>query len=613
MNYPEFVEYVLQYSKREAMDWAALAALPSPPQKAKWEEVVKAIEPHLDGKMPPSIHDAFPNETKEQKKYRERVFQSRTMGTLWAAMAEVQRITMGEKMQFQISEALYERLKESYSMGRYFSLERWAMDYVYKARVRDPNGLLATIPTNINPEDATQPLGAKFEVIASEDILHQTEALVLTSWPYGSILYNTQVYRLFTLTNYMVLARTKDGGIEVLVDYPHGNEKLGLEKLGGTLMTYKVKKGMYQGLTYKYHDSDFAFAVPVMNDCEVANNQLKVVTANAAFPTRIVRGVTCDSCKGRGQIQRRHPETGELCWLDEFQERPDMHECQKCNGRGTLPIGALDQIVVPDNIDPLGGSGPEPNLQTGFLQYVSPDTSSIVEIRTQKTLLAGELDEVLNITKPSKFTESGIAKEKDREGRQTMLKSIADGVAELIQNSLYNAIDYVFPVPELQAQNQEARDNTYIKAPQSFNIKTLAELENEYFTNLEQKPLTMRKEQYLELVRKRFGDDAKELIIESTAIDYTFGNYLRTKEELEMLLAQGALPNGVKDVYLASIVGTLCEQAYRLLKGDFVDYDRVRATLDQLAQPLLAAFDPPPSPNQGPVIPPSNETNPINQ
>lgn len=605
MTFEEFLAYLASLGAPNPRIWAAIGHLPKPAQKERWKKVVHDMQPHLDGTMPDSIKEAFPNEDKRYLKYRERIFRSVTKGPIWSAISEVQRIVMGDKMRFEVFPELYDRLHQPYSMGPKFDVEKWTVDELYKARVRDPNALLAVVPTNVS-EDASQPLGAALIIIGSKDIVSKSQMLVVADDVEASKQLKTQVMHVFTLNSYMRIMRSKSQvngqGIELLSYYQHNNGSLGLEMLGGTLMTFSDK----DGVSRKYYESDFQNAVPAMEDVEVVNNQLKVVTLNSAFPTRIIRGMDCDACKGKGKTQRVS-ETGELLWIDEHEGIKDMEECKSCAGRGTLPMGALDQIVVPEPPS-MGIDGPANiNLQTGYLQYVSPSTETIKEIREQKVFLAGTVDEVLNITKPSKFAESGIAKEKDREGRQTALKKIADGMAELIQNTLHNVANYVFPEMLMEAQNAKAKQETRIVAPQNFDIKTISELREEYETNLEQKPMGMRVQQYLSLVRKTAGEGSKELAVEKAAIEYTNGNYLRTPAELEGLVSLGALPNGNADVYIASIIISIIEEVYQQIGSIAFMEDKARrskAITDAIAA-KMAAFAPPVSPNAA--------TNPNNQ
>jgi hypothetical protein len=372
-------------------------------------------------------------------------------------------------------------------------------------------------------------------------------------------------------------------------EYVHNNQNKGVFKLQGRNMI----ANNIDGIAYSYYDSDFSHAVSAMDDSEILSNQLKVITANAAFPTRIIKGLECDTCKGKGKIQKRD-EFGQLCWLDDSMHVPEMQTCKSCHGRGTLAIGALDQIVVPDN-QAFGAEQNSENLATSYLAYVNPDISSIVEVRQQKTLAAGEVDEVLNITKPSKFAESGIAKEKDREGKYTFLKNISNTFSRLIQNVLHVSVDYLFTA-ESDAVKQQIKQNTYVIEPISFDIRSASEVEAEYFSNIDQKPLTFRKEQYLDVLRKRFGDDAQAVLVADTAIEYTKGLMLRTIAELQTLYSLSIISR--EQFYIATIIDSIVDSVYRQLANTYVNRDEVMRAIDKAVSSELAnlAPAPPPSP-----------------
>lgn len=577
MTFDELLSYLSGYQKQGS---EGFSSLPEPVGREHWEKVKDAIKPHFYGKMPDAISDAFYNETKEQLAYRKKVYKNRTKEKLWSAMDDVKRLTMGEKMQIQIDERLSDAILEPQNLGSEFSVERYFFDTVYPIRVLDPNAVLAVCPKDYGIEFQNQPVAVALKIYRSKDIIFETEDVTIVKTEYGK-----KIYAVFTKTSYMICQEQDDKTMTVLSEYQHGNESKGVYKLQGRLVS-----DTENGRAFTYYDSDFGHAVSAMDDSEILSNQLKVVTANAAFPTRIIKGLECDSCKGKGKIQRRDPETGEFCYLDAEGYEPDMITCKSCAGRGTLPLGALDQIVVPDNAG-FGTEQKEVNLQSAYLAYVNPDISSIVEVRTQKTLAAGEVDEVLNITKPSKFAESGVAKEKDREGKYTFLKNISSTFSKLIENTLHTIADYIFVSP---AVNGEIKENTYVTQPISFDIRTAGEVEAEFFSNLEQKPISFRKEQYLDVLRKRYGDDSKAIIIEQTAIEYTKGLKLRTITELQQLNALGIISR--EQFYTCIVIDTIVDQVYSSMQGTFTDKEAVNREIDRLVSQELATLLPPPAP-----------------
>lgn len=591
-----FIDFMAAIETGNSKGWAAIAALPSPIAQHQWLNQVERISPHLYGKMPKAITEAFPNESETQKKYRHRVHESSTKGILEKAINELQRIVMGEQMTVQISEDLMQRLKEPYSMGYKFSFERWALDSAYIYRVKDPNALLAVIPTNV-AMDAMQtnmPLGARFEFIASKDVLYYSSELVVTKHPMLSAKYQTEACRVFTKGYYLELMQGENSTAIPVVEYTHNIGQLLVQQLGGvikssdTVSKDKDKHGVNnwgnqnaykKSVEYTYYESDFAYAVPTMNRLEVLESQLAVATNTNVFPTKVSMGLDCEACRGKGRIHKKDPQSGEPVYdtHEDGRKSPVLETCSSCKGKGTINLGVMDQISVPMTSEPIDMSK--------VLQYIAPDLGTIQELGKQIEYRKSELNNELNVFAPAD-NQSGVSKEMDRQTRETALKRIADGFTKVLDTALNLAIDIVFSPKFEPNRNAKAKDETYIKSPSSFSIQPASEIKKKFMDSLASGNQSLRKPEYLDYLRKEYGEDAKDYICQEIAIDYTFGGYLYTQNEVATYLALGIITLDDAKVYRA--IGTLIDEVYRELKGDFVNREKVFNLLDAKVKDYLA-------------------------
>lgn len=534
MNEQEFVIWLRQVTGQETGD---LSALGYPVEFKYWQEVYKGIFPHYYGFMPSAIREAFPNESHEQLHYRLRIHRSMTKSELWKSIFDVKRILMGDKFTIQTGADLTEFLsvRKFGSDKKMLSFEDYMWNIIYPRRVLDPNAVLAVVP--LPPENQSETVDVDLRVFSHFDIKYFSNELVIVFD--RELSGNTELtYWVFTTTDVLIYER-KDSRWTVRTWYTHNNGKTGVEFLGGLHMVISD----YETMEYVcYFESDFSFAVPVMDKLERKDNQLESSTLNTVFPLRVTQGLECETCKGTGEVDKRDAITGKICYEDEYCPNPIplRTKCDQCAGSGTIALGALDGIVAtPPNNDAFASDeGASGKIGDKFIQYVSPDVSSIVELRTQEEGTMLQLSETLSITKPSKFAESGIAKEKDREGKFVKLKDISDSMSALIGSTLETIVLYRnINDSQREMEMQELK----VIAPEDFQIKSVAEIQEEYYKDLEKKPLSIRIKQHKELLGKRFKENDDIHFLDDLAIMYTGGLYLYPLEQLQTMFNMGVI------------------------------------------------------------------------
>lgn len=496
-----------------------------PPMAEKWAEVSKAITPHLKGVMPNAIAQAFPNETKEQLQYRKNVHRSETTDMLWQAIDDVKATAMGDRFRIEYSERMAAIIDNKTFAGWPLSYYFW--DVVYPLRVGDPNGMLAVIP--ITSEDQTVRLDFELKPFRSDAILHVSDQAVILG-------DETKKFRwVFTAND--ISKWYSDDRIEVI--YVHNFNDFGIYLLGGRI---KTDIGTDSRM-HTYYDSDFAKVVPIMDKIEVLDNQLTSCTNTNVFPIRIVREVNCTACNGTGQVDKRDAN-GQLCFIE--KDSPLGHkiktvekcDCTTCKGKGTISLGALDQIVVPKKVVSSTEQAEANIALNDYLSYVAPSTEASKELREQLADKTAKLAKSLNLAQASDQAQSGVSKRYDREGKYSQLHSIALGMERLINSTLRMIAKYLF---FNESERETELSQILVSAPASYEIMTESEAEEAYSENLSEKPIGMRIKQYMHLISIRYKHNPSHIALERMAIKLTNGDYLRSIDELSTLNATGVI------------------------------------------------------------------------
>lgn len=534
---------------------------PYPLPSKFWGRVYNSMYPHWVGTMPTSIVKAFPNESREQTQYRSDIHTSKTKPQLWQAIRDVKRVMMGDGMSIEGGSVLMDRLTALKFGEDKVGFNDYIWNIVYPRRVLDPNALLAIIP---KPTQPNEPLTLDLRVLNSEyiefvGVIGEDKVVIVRDGR------KQDFYYIFTQNE--VLYHKKDRetnkwNTEYI--YIHNNDDLGVYVLGGQPHTSYDKSTDRE---VSYFESDFGDAVGVMQDLERQNSQIQASTITTLFPFRIVRGMECEVCDGKGYIEYRNERSGEIKhphqpnhdnqnnyadfeeievdegadgqnYYDDFN-RMHRKTCQKCGGTGTLPISQLDSLIIaPKSNNPFtDGQAKEDDLGNDFIAFVSPPTEPIKELREQKNETKRELEESLNLTKPSKFAESGVAKEKDREGKKTLLKGISESMGRLMENTLKGMYKYFNP----NGTPPKSLQQIQVTTPTNFQIKSLADLEEEMYKDVEKKDLSTRWESKKNIVSQKFGSNSPQMEREKLVFEFTQGLYLYTAKELLELEGMGVI------------------------------------------------------------------------
>lgn len=474
--------------------------------QSKWNEVRLGIEPHYNGVLPQKLLSAFPNETNTAQHYRTQNYNSVVKGRLGAAVRDVGRLCVGGQYTIAQGEKMREWLKEFWELNG-MDFIPYLFEIVYPKRVTDPNAMLAVMPKFLNAD------GELIQYAATDKIPTHIQL-------FGSAQITTWLPRLITV-EYAPLCEywfTPDAFFIVkqgvlMAELLHENNDLGVYPLGGNkeFDTSNVRLNRI----IEYYKSDFDFAITAMD--KVARNQTQqdALTLTSAFPTKVVRGLTCPSCNGRG--------------MDDAG-----HACQSCNGTGVIaPRGALEQIVV----SPLP---PDMNVANPMgidemLQYIAPPAHAYEQINHTYSQALQELDIALNISLATNTAASGASKDADRENAFLFLQKVSTGMQKLATSVLQAVVRYLTHTDKTQTQAELAA--LVVTPPSKFSLNSVDELVTRATTNVAAKPITLRYFDRLELYKRSFGIGSMEEQALMIAFEATMGKCLLTLDELVAMQA----------------------------------------------------------------------------
>lgn len=401
---------------------------------------------HFNGEIPNDIlDDTRPNEPKEIKEYRKRIFQPITKSKAKKVWNVIQRITGSRTYSVSFptevptllknekyDESLEAYLKEKYPYFSDFFI--WAFTVALKQSLTDPNAIIAYKPNNLKKSDDGQ------------YIVDDTQFLQ----PFGIIYQSKQVVDQEQDEYYTVLLEEKSPVIEAQTTVLKGkifniytrNEIIEAKQIGKLsdeqyqlTVIYTHNLGFCPVITLagEYKDNTFPFlyesyvsgVLPFWNKALRLDSDVDANYISHLYLERVEIQVECDAA---GCGQNGAPQ-GHVCSNDK------TYKCERCAGTGFIsgrsPYGVTS--VKRDQI-----SGNEPTFPG--VAYIDKPTN-IVEIAEKK--LAQLIDQgyeavCMDILKNVGTDQSGVAKTVDRTDLDSFLMTISDNLfGNIISNSLF--------------------------------------------------------------------------------------------------------------------------------------------------------------------------------
>lgn len=537
---------------------------------------------HTQGVYPKFLDDTFPNEDAEIKDYRRDVFNPITKGAFSRAFTNLYRVFSESSYTIQASQRFKEWL-DVYRLPGGLSLTQYLFKNALKRRVEDPNGLLIPYPFNIATK--AERVDVRPHLVLSRNILYwDSDMLLYQSSERTPVLVNKAgkertmneglVFVLWTKEAIYLIeqhGRKGESKYRNRLYYKHGLKRIPAIVLGGQPETVTDADTNTEGM---YFESDFSGAVAHGNEALRNKSIHQAVTITCSYPIKVMQGIPCNG------KDKDHPCSSGKVFNPLNNEFLGL--CTECGGTGYIaPSSPYKGIVLrPSKKNNLEGR----NDSDKFVEYLHPDVSIIKVSGEEADADMEKMERNLHL-RFVELAQSGVAKEKDREDKYSMLFDISSYFFRIVMQGFLNAVEeLVFP---------DRMEGVVVNKPYSLEIKTEDDLAVE-FTGLVEKgaPIGVIIKAYLDYVGKRFAGNELQLQIEKLCIGYA-PIYIYPIDKRGDMLLTGFVD---REQYMRALYvnGTLQQMADEnpdnILKGT---PDKIYAELDRR---LARFFTPPPAP-----------------
>jgi hypothetical protein len=445
----------------------------------KWEEVVRAMAVHIEGRYPAELIDKKrPNEPPEIKEFRKQNYSPITVSVFEEAMAGLFRIFNPDNYEIKVSPDL-----SLYVDGNNFSgtdFVSWAQQYMLPRMIIDPNAWVVVLPDGPVMQTNTGRINPRIELIPSDRIwatgskyvMWLSEEVVPIASQGGTV--NGKVYYLLTDEEYIRLEQVStDTQTAYRADslFRHNVGQLPALALGGIPHT---TDGPH------YFESWFRAAVPFGNEALKQYSDYYAMLTVAGSPVREMRPVECQAAGcNKGKV---YPLDG-----------GDPHNCRNCNGTGHVPDSSPYGIYIQSK-DPMDGESRPPVI------FHSPDIAPLEYGERAWAEMYRRMRQALHLDYVDEG-QSGVAKMIDREPAYAQLLRISNHTWETLIWSLLYYMEGM--------RNWQAPGDIVVVKPTEFSLRTEADLVNELAQlRTSGAPNDLIIEVLRELIRKRYaGND----------------------------------------------------------------------------------------------------------
>lgn len=429
----------------------------------------ESMETHALGKYPKElIKERRPSESKHVHEYREKIFESPTVGTWGKVFNSLSKIRKASDYSIQFSSKdvpaviAMEETPQNYLMREiptFGSIDNWFWSICFQKMLVDSNAVVLLMPMSwqIVPNEYVKPYPIVFE---SDDVIDYNK----DEWYF---LESDEV-TYFTEAN-----RRKEGKIYYYVDKDSYYKYTQTDSRGGFSVDQYVHNLTYtpvvslRGIVeddnnlYTLNRSRLFPMIGWMNEAVREYSDLQAGVVQSMFPTYwAYQNEACSACNGIGQVQKKAGSP--------------LVNCPKCEGKGTIPLNPYEHIKVkPESI----GKTPAPIPPGGIIEK---DTK-VIEIQDARiskhqfnALKAVNMEHLDS----SPLNQSGVAKEWDRSEANNFVYSVAEDCVRVLDEVVETIIDMRYSVVVPNKEDRYLLAPT-ITVPTKFDISTDATIAND--------------------------------------------------------------------------------------------------------------------------------------
>lgn len=515
--------------------------LPKHPFYNRSVEITNALEAHSKGKYPKDIIEMVrPNETPEQKKYREVAFTPVTQTYFSKVVSTLGKIGRADDFEVKWKDDTKGPFKDKLSLQYYTesdfpyfdSILNWFFSMQLGEMCDDPNGVIAVFPLpKINPLDDAELLRPFSFWFESNDVIDYKEGeyCVVQSAEKSTIYVNNSptndglVYYMFDQDSwtrcYQIGQKLEYSFAYDIQSHPVGY--LPCFKVGGNIEEFKNGEMLY--------DSFIGDCLPFWNEALRRYSDLQVqMVLHVHSEKWEIEDTPCKVCGSSGMVNAPMGRGGTA------QQKV---ACGNCNGTGCVsqrsPFGVKQ--IKPATKTSVSDSTPIPTPPMGYIDKPI-DQSQFIKDMMQDNITSGLAAVHMEFLMSEPAVNSGVAKAIDKDEVNTFFYNVArHSINNILLPVYYICAKWRYGIA--MSESDVEYNLPCIEVPTEFDIITenvqAQRLANAKNAGLSSSMISLMQNEYAEKV---FGDDSTEAqtIIAISKLDPLPG---KTEEEKMTILS----------------------------------------------------------------------------
>ena len=399
----------------------------------------KGLRVHADGIFPVDLlNDQRPSEPKNVMIYRKAIWQSitkETVSRITTCLSKIRRSSdwavMYDDKNFS-KRIAKEELPTQYFENRFpnfDSLTNWLFSVCLKDYLVDANAICVVMPIDfaLEPTEYIKPYPVIFNseqvldyVVGDYCIIKSKDKSRYLADDSKTVMTDGDIFWVVTYERITRYDQTDSKGtMTPVIDYVHGLGYMPAFKLGGVYLKSVDKNPIFE--------SRINSIVPRLNKAAREDNDLDVSVVRHLFPEKWeFSSGDCKACHGIGKVPSAN---GEIV-------------CGTCNGVGRIVTSPFQShVITPAKIE-------DQQVPTPPAGYIDKDIEivKLQDERIEKHMYKALASINMEFLSKTPMSESGIAKEVDRDELNNFVYSIAEDLVQIMDKIYFIGYDYRYMV-----------------------------------------------------------------------------------------------------------------------------------------------------------------------
>lgn len=444
-------------------------------------EIAKAMSVHADGTFPDNlIKERRPHEPKDVMDYREKIFIAKTKPTFTKVFSSLQKIRRSSDWDIRF-EGEFPKVNEEETLEKYTgenypyftSLTNWVFSLLLRKYLIDPNAVVLVYPIDrdIPENEILKPIATIFDSVNVIDYVEEDYCVLYN--PVGAVFLDSKGKEVIGKSYYVVTTQQilkydqvdRKGTFQLVDQFDHELGILPAFKLKGTLIDQVENMYLYE--------SRIGGVIPELDEAIREYSDLQAAKVMHIYPKEWEFVQTeCSKCKGSGRML--NPDWYSGCAATVLREL----ECSTCLGGGyAINKGPYSKTMVyPVKNAAIEGIAQIPNPPGGIFER-DVEIVKVMEDSVNAHIYAALSSINFEFLAKTPLSESGIAKEVDKDELNNTVHSIAEDIVSAMDN-IYKITAYLrykelYPVEKLNEMLPT------VSVPEKFDILSTTHIQEQ--------------------------------------------------------------------------------------------------------------------------------------